>query len=162
MRLLKFIAILLVLEMIALPLFAQERSNIYATWEPVELDTIASAWLIKRFINPKAEFKFYPKGELISEGIAFDTPDAEFRRSQNQSTFESIISKYKIDNPALIEIGRIIHDIEINYWDKQLKGVSEKVEKQVKAIIDSNPDGRTRFEKGLQYFDSLYKESSKE
>lgn len=160
MRPLKFIAILLVFEMITLPLFAQERSNIYATWEPVELDTIASAWLIKRFINPKAEFKFYPKGEFITEGIAFDTPDAEFRRTQNQSTFESIVSKYKIGDPALVEIARIIHDIEINYWNKQLKGVSEKLENQVKAIIDSNPDVHSRFEKGFQYFDNLYKENS--
>lgn len=162
MRLLKFIAVLLIFGIFTHSLFAQESSNIYATWDPVELDTIASAWLIKRFIDPNAEFKFFTKGEFITEGVAFDTPDAEFRRTQNQSTFENIVSKYKIGDTALIEIGRIIHDTEINYWNKQLKGDSESAEKQIRAIIDSSPDSYVRFEKGFRYFDNLYRKKGSE
>lgn len=70
------------------------------------------------------------------------------------------MSKYKIGDSALIEIGRIIHDIEINYWNKQLKGDSESSERQIREIIDSSPDSYVRFEKGFRYFDNLYKEKS--
>lgn len=158
MNLLKSVTILLILNLSIQVLFAQESSNIYSTWDTIELDTIASAWLLKRFINSKATFKFYPKGEFITEGIAFDTPDAEFRRMQNQSTFESILNKYKISDPVLLEMGKIIHDIEIDYWQRKLTDKSETIEIEVRKIIDSTEDKNTCFEKGFIYFDNLYRE----
>ena len=53
-------------------LFAGD-GHLYSTWDVLETDASASAWLIKRHVDPKARFKFFPKGELITEGIAFDT-----------------------------------------------------------------------------------------
>lgn len=158
MHLLKLVTILLILSLSIQVLFAQESSNIYSTWDTIELDTVASAWLLKRFINNKATFKFYPQGELITEGVAFDTPDAEFRRMQNQSTFESILNKYKINDPVLLKMAKLIHNIEIDYWHRKLTDKSETIEREVRNIIDSTKDKNACFEKGFIYFDELYRE----
>lgn len=94
----------------------KDGSHVYATWDIVELDTCASAWLIKNFVDPQAEFAFFPKDQVITRGIAFDTPDAKFRRIQNYSTFEVILQNYKIHDAVLQKIGALVHSIEINYW----------------------------------------------
>ena len=135
--------------------FAQ--GHMYATWDTLEIDTCASAWLIKNFVDTEAEFRFFPKGEIITEGIPFDTPDSDLRRTGNMSAFETILAKYKITDPALKEIGRIIHDIEINYWGKKETGEAVKLNQEIKGIIDSVADNPRRLEKSSIFFDALYK-----
>ena len=131
--------------------------HLYSTWDVTEVDTCASAWLIKRFVDKEARFKFYPKGEIITEGIPFDTPDAEFRRYHNMSTFESILQKYKFDDPALIEIGRIIHDIEVNFWGKRQHKKSNEVDEIISGIIAGEKEKSKCFERTFIIFDNLYK-----
>jgi len=98
---------------------AEEKELVFSTWDGFEVDKCASIWLIKRFIDENAVIKFFPKGEIIKQGIAFDTPDAIFRRYHNMSTFESLLKHYKLNDPKLIHIGKIIHDIEVNIWKKK-------------------------------------------
>ncbi len=138
-----------------------KESHLYSTWDTMEVDKCASAWLIKRFIDKEAEFKFFPSGELITEGIPFDTPDSEFRRYHNMSTFESILKKYKIKDSSLIYIGKIMHDIEINFWGKKVIKETEEVEKEVRKIIDNSKDGHECFRRSFIYFDNLYNKLKK-
>jgi len=133
------------------------EGHIYSTWDILEIDTCASAWLIKNFVDTAAEFRFFPKGEIITEGIPFDTPDSDLRRTGNMSTFETILAKYKIEDPALKKIGRIIHDIEINYWGGKETKEAVKVDREIKRIIDLAFDNPRRFEKSFIFFDELYK-----
>jgi len=72
--------------------------QIFSTWEVFEPDKCASIWLIQRFIDKGAVIKFFPRGEMITEGIPFDVPDAKFRRYAQMSTFESIIIRLRIRN----------------------------------------------------------------
>jgi hypothetical protein len=132
-------------------------SKIYSTWDTIEPDKCGSAWLIKRFVDKKATFKFYPKGELISSGIPFDTPEAELRRYHNMSTFESILKKYKLNDPALIEMGNIFHDIEINYWGKKNTAESKGVQNTILKIEEDHHNPNEILEKSFLYFDTLYK-----
>ncbi len=83
---------------------AEQKVQIFSTWEGFEADKCASIWLIKRFIDKNAIIKFFPKGEIIKEGILFDTPDSKFRRYHNMSTFESILLHYNLKDPKLIHI----------------------------------------------------------
>ncbi len=139
------------------PAIAQEtNSHIYSTCDVIEMDTCASAWLIKRFVDKEAVFKFYPKEEFIEEGTPFDTPDAEFRRTHNMSTFETILQKYNIKDPKLIKIGKIIHDIEINYWAGKLEPESEKINRDILNIIKNSKIPEESFKKSFTYFDNLY------
>jgi len=91
----------------------------FSTWDVFETDKCASIWLIKRFIDPKAEIRFFPHGTSITEGISFDTPEAKFRRYATKSTYETLLEHYDLKDPRLKYIGRIIHDIEVNVWEKR-------------------------------------------
>ena len=133
---------------------APESGHVWSTWDTIEVDTIASAWLIKNFIDKDVQFKFYPKGELIDQGTAFDTPDAKFMRTQTESTFESLVRQYKIIDPQVAKMGKLVHDIEINYWNKKAELTAEQVRQDINAIIKANPDPAACLQKGIVYFEN--------
>lgn len=138
---------------------AKQKVLVFSTWDGFEVDKCASIWLIKRFIDKNAVIKFIPKGEIIKKGIPFDTPDALFRRYHNMSTFESLLKHYKLKDPKLIYIGKIIHDIEINIWEKKALEETLIVQDAVNKIIWNAKDRHEVIEKSCEYFDSLYQKA---
>lgn len=134
---------------------AGEKPSIFSTWEGFEADKCASIWLIKRFIAPNAVIKFYPKGQSIKEGTPFDTPDAEFRRYYNMSTYESLLKYYKLEDPRLVYIGRIIHDLEVNIWESKVMKETHEVNEALNEIM-ANKEPNIILEQSSRYFDSLY------
>lgn len=139
---------------------ANTQPSIFSTWEGFEVDKCASIWLIKRFVDKDAVMKFYPKGAQIDEGILFDTPDAKLRRYHNMSTFESILKHYQLNDPKLIYMGKIIHDIEVNVWERKLMQESYPVKEEVAKIILKSTSNTAVIEKSIHYFDTLYQEIS--
>jgi len=95
---------------------------------------------------------------MIAEGIPFDTPDARFRRYANKSTFESFMDHYKISDPKLIYIGKIIHDIEINIWERKIMKETYMLQDAITKIISVTKDNEGTIKKGNQFFDNLYHE----
>ena len=100
--------------------------------------------------------KFFPKGEPIKEGIPFDTPDARFRRYHNMSAFESLLQHYESKDPRLVYIGKIIHDIEVNIWEKKMFDKTPIVQDAVNKLIRNSKNSNEVIEKSCNYFDSLY------
>lgn len=136
------------------------NSQTYTTWQGLEPDKLASSWLIKRFIDQDAEFQMIPKGSMVENGIPFDVPSAQFKRSHTQSTFEKILQDHGINDEQLIYIGQIIHDIEINTWDiKKIKQTSV-IESTLREIIDSEEDEQEVILRAMQVFDKIYKEKT--
>jgi hypothetical protein len=133
-----------------------DAHDIFSTWEGFEPDKCASIWLIKRFINPQAAIKLFPKGEAIAEGIAFDTPDAKFKRTHNMSTFESLVKHFQINDPKILQIGKIIHDVEINTWERKLFDLTPKLQQAINDIIEQAGGNVDVVAKSISYFDSLY------
>jgi hypothetical protein len=130
--------------------------HVYVTWTSLEVDKLASIWLMKRFIDETAQFRFVEKGTIVEDGVPFDTPDAEFRRYPNASCFESILRAYGIKDPALVKIGDITHDIEISYWREKRFPESVVVADRVQAIIQAHPeDAETCLPEALAFFDEL-------
>jgi hypothetical protein len=89
-----------------------------ATWVTrtgVHVDRIASAWLIRRFIDPEAELKFVPaKGYVPKPGeLRFDMFDAEFTHVGDRCTFEVLVERMALADAALVAIGEIIHDLDL-------------------------------------------------
>ncbi len=155
----KKISLCLLFFIILFPFFvAAADSNIYTTSENMDIDKCASAWLIKRFIDKNAAFKFFPKGELITEGIPFDVPEAEIRRYHNLSAFEYLMKKYNIADPAVRKIGEIIHDLEINYWGTKSVKDSQKINDAVQKIIADSRSAQESLEKSFIFFDNLFSE----
>ncbi|GBD95916.1 MAG TPA: hypothetical protein ENG83_00915 [Nitrospirae bacterium] len=135
---------------------AEEKPLVFSTWEGFEVDKCASIWLIKRFVDENAFIKFSPRGEEIKEGIPFDTPDAKLRRYHNMSTFESILKHYNLRDQKLLYIGKIIHDIEVNIWERKALKETLMVQKAVNEIITNSKNNDEIIDKSLKYFDSLY------
>lgn len=129
----------------------------FATWNVFEADKCASIWLIKRHISPNASIRFYDRDESPPEGILFDTPEAEYRRYHNKSTFETLLQGYALNDTTLIYIGRIIHDIEVNIWERKVMDETQKVAAEVLKIMDDKQPEKTVLA-CLAYFDALYDE----
>lgn len=135
-----------------------KQGQVFISWKGFEPDKCASIWLIQRFIDQKAIIKFFPRGEIISEGIPFDVPDAKFRRYAKMSTYESLLHHYSLVDPKLIYIGRIIHDIEINIWERKVMAETISIQASINKIILETKDDNKIIEKGNDFFDILYRE----
>jgi hypothetical protein len=157
------LSIMVILTCILLPVGSIPRcestSPTFSTWDIFEVDKLASIWLIKRFIAPDAIIKLYPKGEAVMEGIPFDTPDAKFRRYHNASTYEMIRRHYNIDDPRCIYISKIVHDIEINTWEKKVISETRPVIDAIQKITTNSSSSEEIISKGIIYFDELYTKS---
>ena len=130
--------------------------HLYSTWDSLELDGCASAWLIKRYIDSEAEFRFYPKGEIVAEGIAFDTPDAKYQRTQKQSTFENILVAFKIEDDLLKQLGQFIHEIEINFWAGEPPVEAGQLNEMILKISNENISPQEKLALSFDVFDEWF------
>lgn len=90
----------------------------WVTREGAKVDRTACAWLIKRFVDPEAEFLFVPREKVLEvaekeNAIPFDYPGVELGHKDNKCSFESIIEKYKLEDPALKCMAKIVHGADI-------------------------------------------------
>lgn len=86
----------------------------WITRPSIHVDRIASAWLIRRFIDPQASFRFDAKIQTPNE-IRFDMPEAEFTHEGSLCTFEVMVRRFGLDaDPALCVLSQVIHDIDLD------------------------------------------------
>jgi hypothetical protein len=137
----------------------EDAQHLFSTWEGFEVDKCASIWLIKKFVDKDAVFRFFPKGETIHTGTPFDTPDAQLRRYHNRSTFESILLRYGLVDEKLVYVGRIMHDVEINIWQKKAMPETLSVQEMVNSIMKNSNSNEEVIEESIEYFDALYRKA---
>jgi hypothetical protein len=82
------------------------------------VDRVACPWLIKRFVDPDAEFLFVPADQVMTRAereraIPYDVPNVELGHVDGRCSFESIVLKYKLNDPALGELARIVHGADV-------------------------------------------------
>jgi hypothetical protein len=83
----------------------------WITREKVKVDRVACPWLITRFIDKTPEFVFLPSDtdwSKIAEGTVFDVPNCELGHHGEDVSFQSILKKYQLDDPALRLLGDIV------------------------------------------------------
>ncbi len=85
----------------------------WVTREKARVDRIASPWLIKRFVDPQAEFLFVPADSVLEvarrEGaIPFDVPGVELGHHGDECSFDAIMRKHGLKDPALLELAKIV------------------------------------------------------
>ena len=86
----------------------------WATRPGVHVDRTACAWLIRRFIDSEAEFSFYPDAEdLPPDTTGFDMRGVELSHRGEDCSFETILRRHSIDDPALWAIGAIVHEADL-------------------------------------------------
>jgi hypothetical protein len=86
----------------------------WATRAGVHVDRAACAWLIRRWIDPAAEFVFVDDPEQApTDATAFDMRGVELSHHAGDCSFETILRRYELDDPALWDIGRIVHEADL-------------------------------------------------
>ena len=87
---------------------------IWATRRHVHIDRTACAWLIRRFIDPEAKFVFVDDpDEVPADATPFDMRGVELSHRDGSCSFETILARYELDDPALERIGQVVHEADI-------------------------------------------------
>ncbi|HEY7684681.1 MAG TPA: chromate resistance protein ChrB domain-containing protein [Gemmatimonadales bacterium] len=133
------------------------RGRTWVTRTGVHVDRIASAWLIRRFIDPEARFRCVaPKGHRAEPGeLRFDMFEGEFTHEGDSCTFETLCRRFRLADAALTAIGEIVHDIDFkdNRFDRpETAGIRMVID----GIARSHPDDAARLERGAAVLDDLY------
>jgi len=86
----------------------------WATRKPLFTDRLASAWLIRRFIDPEAVLVWLDKGrDAPATAVTFGYDGATFRNSRNRVTYQELLASFKLEkDPALVKIGHLVHALE--------------------------------------------------
>ncbi len=129
----------------------------WVTRTGVHIDRIATAWLVRRFVDPDAAFKFVPaKGYRPETGeIRFDMFDAEFTHDGDRCTFEVVIGRLGLDDRALRAIGEIVHDIDLKET-KFGRAETAGVDHLVAGLCMAHARDEDRLARGGALFDDLY------
>ena len=98
----------------------------WITREKVKVDRVACPWLIKKFVDPQAEFLFVPTDQVMAvaeqEGATpYDVKDVELGHHGKECSFEAILKKYNLDgDPALVLLGKIVNgaDTDNTLWNQ--------------------------------------------
>ena len=131
----------------------------WITRERPKIDRIASPWLIKNFVDKEAEFIYVPFSEVLDkakelDAIPFDIPNVEFTHYEEQSTFDYIVKKYEIKDPAILIIADIVRGADTDRHDiaKESAGLWA-----ISAGLSYNiTDDYKLLESGMVIYDALY------
>ena len=88
----------------------------WVTRRNANVDRIACPWLIRRFVDPDAEFVYVARDTdpaAATDGIPYDMAGVELGHVDGRCSFESILVKYRLDDPALVLLGKIVHGADI-------------------------------------------------
>ena len=134
-----------------------EPGRTWVTRSGVFVDRMASAWLIRRFIDRAAQFKFVPaRGYAPRPGeLRFDMFQAEYTHEGDHCTFQTLLARFNLRDPALKAIGEVVHDIDCK---EELFGRAETegVARLLRGIRESTADDAERIQRGTALFDDLY------
>jgi len=131
----------------------------WVTRQYVHVDRTACPWLIKKFIDPKAEFIFTPVEKIeevakAREAIPFDVSGVELGHRDGKCSFETIMEKYRLKDAVLIELAKIVHSADTRDIQVALEGVG------LSAIMTGArfnvKDDFEAVEKAAYVYDALY------
>jgi hypothetical protein len=129
----------------------------WVTRQGIQVDRIASAWLIRRFIDRESQFKFVPSSGYKPEPgeLRFDMFEGEFTHRGDRCTFEVLVGHSGLDDPALAAIGEIIHDIDLKD-DKYGRAETAGVRSLIAGIATPGTSDEQRLARGSVLLDGLY------
>lgn len=133
------------------------QGRTWVTRRGIHIDRMASAWLIHRFIDPKAKFKFVDGKDYrpINGELRFDMFEAEFTHEGDRCTFEVLIKRTHLKDPALQEIAEIVHDIDLKDG-KFSREDALGMDRLIAGICMAHREDETRLARGAAVFEDLY------
>lgn len=146
-------------ESIERPLDIREfKSRVWLTRPRPGIDRMASAWLIRRYVAPDATFTF---GSLPARQghVPFDMPDVEFGHHGSECTFETLLRKFGIHDPAAVYVGQVVHDLDLKearYGHPETATLGALVE----GLRESATDDKSLLADGMRVIEALYRSVS--
>ena len=131
----------------------------WVTRERPKVDRVACPWLIRRFVDPEAEFLFVPPAQVMAvaqrEGaVPFDVPNVELGHHGAECSFDAIMRKYALDDPALQRLARIVRGADTDA--KDLTPESRGLEAVAEGFRLTHRDDNEQLESELPVYDALY------
>jgi len=134
----------------------REKAPMKQTWvtrPDVHVDRIASAWLIKRFIDPKARFAF---GAAREGAVSFDMFDGEYTHDGDRCTFEVLLQRFGLErDEALRAIAEMVHDVDVKDG-KFGRDETPGFERMIAGIVKRTARDEVRVERGTELLNDLY------
>ena len=131
------------------------RGKIWVTRPRPEIDRVGSAWLIRKFIDPKAKFIFGKKIPANRRAVSFDMLDAEFSHHGDDCTFETLVKRFRIQDKIVRKIGEMIHDADLDD-DKFERHECIGIDRVLKGWAKDEISDQEILRRGLQCFDALH------
>jgi hypothetical protein len=133
------------------------HNKTWVTRKGIYIDRMASAWLIRRFIDPNARFKFVPaKGYKPQPNeLRFDMFEAEFTHEGDHCSFEVLIDRLALADAALTPLAEIVHDVDLKdskFGREETMGI----ERLIAGIAMAHKEDETRLTRSAVVFDDLY------
>jgi len=131
------------------------RGRRWVTRPRPHVDRVASAWLIKRFIDPDAQFTFAPPAEFPKDAIAFDAPGVELSHHGEDCTFETLIKRARLRDRRLTRLAEVVHEADLRdgkYPHEEARGIDVAI----RALLAASSDDHQVLGQGMTLFEGLY------
>ena len=119
------------------------------------VDRIGSAWLIKRFIDPDAEFVFAPSKDFPPDAIPFDSAGVEFGHQGEDCTFETLVKRLGQRDRRLTHLAEIVHEVDLKD-QKFPRDEARGVDLAIRGLLTTFKDDQEVLVQGMVLFDGLY------
>ena len=129
----------------------------WVTWENVGVDRTGCAWMIRRFVDPEAEFLFIPIGQhpLPQDAEPFDIPGARLSHHEGHSSFHTFVREYRLDDPILRRIAQIIDEADVTQ-EVLVEPAAPGLDLICQGVRLTSPDDQVAIERGRLIYDALY------
>ena len=133
------------------------QSKTWVTRKGIHVDRMATAWVVRRFIDPGARIKFVPaKGYIpLADEVRFDMFEAEFTHEADCCSMEVLLARTGLRDPGLVRIAEIVHDIDLKdakFQREETSGIARLID----GIAMSQKDDDARLTRASALFDDLY------
>ena len=129
----------------------------WVTWAQVGVDRMACAWLIRRFLDPDAEFVFVPPGRqpLPTGAEPFDIPGTRLSHRGGHCSFSILLHEYALPDPALARLARIVDEADV-VQAVALEPAAPGLDLICRGLRLISPDDATALDYGCLVYDALY------
>ena len=131
------------------------RGRTWVTRPRPEIDRIGSAWLIRKFIDPKAKFIFAKKIPANGRVVSFDMLEADFSHQGDDFTFETLLKRFRIQDKMLRKMSEMIHDADLDD-DKFERAECIGIDRVLKGWAREGISDQEILRRGFQCFDALH------
>jgi len=131
------------------------QNKTWVTRPRPEIDRVASAWLIRRFIDSKAKFVFAKGPGSIPRALPFDFAEGEFSHHGENCTFETLLLRFRLMDQALRKIGEMVHDADLE--DEKFHRIEcIGIDRVLKGWAKQGLSDEELLTNGARCFDGLY------